>query len=51
MCEPAHSVVQYPQDYDDTDLPFGGTMDKQSRLSAALGKAVSWGRKIGKWFH
>lgn len=51
MCEPAHSVVQYPHDFDDTDLPFGGQMDKESRLKSALGKACGWTKKIGKWFH
>lgn len=51
MCEPCHSVVQYPRDYDDSDLPFGGNMDKESRLKAALGKAFGWTKKIGKWFH
>lgn len=51
MCEPAHSIVQYPGDYDDSDLPFGDTIDKESRLKAALGKAFRWTKKIGEWFH
>jgi len=51
MCEPYHSVVQYPDDFNDDDLPFGGQMDKESRLKSALGKAFDWSRKIGKWFH
>jgi len=51
MCEPYHSIVQYPDDYDDSDLPFGGNMDKESRLKAALGKTFEWARKFGKWFH
>jgi hypothetical protein len=51
MCEPKHSIVQYPDDYDDSNLPFGGNMDKEIRLKAALGKAFDWARKIGKWFH
>ncbi len=51
MCEPAHSVVQYPHDFDDKDLPFGGQMDKESRLKSALGKACKWTKKIGKWLH
>lgn len=51
MCEPAHSIVQYPHDFSDDGLPFGGTMDKESRLKAALGKACGWTKKIGKWFH
>ena len=51
MCEPCHSVVQYPDDFDDSDLPFGGQMDKETRLKSALGKAFGWTRKIGKWFH
>lgn len=51
MCEPYHSVVQYPHDFDDTDLPFGGQMNKEERLKAALGAAFSWTKKIEKWFH
>lgn len=51
MCEPYHSVVQYPSDFDDSDLPFGGNMDKKARLQSALGKAFSWTKKIGNWFH
>ena len=51
MCEPYHSVVQYPSDFDDSNLPFGGNMDKRARLQSALGKAFSWTKKIGKWFH
>lgn len=51
MCEPYHSIVQYPDDFDDTGLPFEGQMDKESRLKAALGSAMGWARKFGKWFH
>lgn len=51
MCEPYHSVVQYPDDFNDDDLPFGGQIDKETRLKAALGPAFGWTKKIGKWFH
>lgn len=51
MCEPYHSIVQYPDDFDDSGLAFEGLMDKESRLKAALGKAMDWGKKIKKWFH
>lgn len=54
MCEPAHSIVQYPinDDYGgDDNLPFGGQMDRETRLKAALGKAMDWGKKVLRWFH
>jgi hypothetical protein len=44
MCEPFHSVVQYPTDDDQ-----GG--DNQSRLMWGLGKIYDWGKKIGSFFH
>lgn len=51
MCEPAHSVVQYSSHFDDSDLPFGDYMDKESRLQAALGKAYKWAKKVKGYFH
>jgi len=51
MCEPAHSIVQYPTNFDDSDLPFGGQMDTESRVKILLGKVGTWATKIGKWFH
>lgn len=49
MCEPTHSIVQFPNDYDDSDLPFGHHIDKESRLKAAIKGA--WGKTLGRWFH
>ena len=51
MCEPAHSIVQYPEDFDDTNLPFGDNVSKQGRISALLAKVGDWSTKIGKFFH
>ncbi|MEA1999806.1 MAG: hypothetical protein U9N61_10875 [Euryarchaeota archaeon] len=51
MCEPCHSIVQYPTDFDDTDLPGGDSTDKESRLKAALGKGFGWAKRLDKWFH
>ncbi|KKM77601.1 hypothetical protein LCGC14_1368410 [marine sediment metagenome] len=51
MCEPYHSVVQYSKDFDDTNLPFGDNIDKETRLKAALGKAFGWTKRVGRWFH
>ena len=48
MCEPAHSIVQIPDDFDDTDLPFGDNIPKAERLKRLL--KGTW-KKIGKWFH
>ena len=42
MCEPAHSIVQYPPDSDH----FGG-MATESILS----KLGNWAKRIGRWFH
>lgn len=50
MCEPYHSIVQYPDTFD-KDLPLSEGMDKESKLKAALGKGFGWTKKIGKWFH
>lgn len=50
MCEPAHSIVQYPDDFD-SDLPTGKGDGKESTLKAVLGKGFDWTKKIGKWFH
>jgi hypothetical protein len=52
MCEPAHSVVQYPdRSDDDHDLPFGG-MPMEQRLKSTLGeKVVALGKRIKGWFH
>jgi len=50
MCEPAHSIVQYPTDFDDHNLP-GGQMDSESRLKLALGKFWNTGKRIKNWFH
>lgn len=49
MCEPTHSIVQYPMDYDDSNLPFGHHIDQESRLKAAIKGA--WGKTLGRWFH
>lgn len=43
MCEPAHSIVQYPQDNDDS-FHFGDT-------ESVLSKLGNWTKKIGSWFH
>lgn len=51
MCEPAHSIVQYPDHDVDDDAPFSGQMTMGQRISSALGTAASWGKKIRKWFH
>ena len=51
MCEPAHSIVQYPERPSDDDERFGGNVPMDSLLKSGLGKAMSWGKKIGSWFH
>lgn len=52
MCEPAHSIVQYPAHDNDDDSPFGGQMDMGQKLKASLGEqVVQWGRRIKNWFH
>jgi hypothetical protein len=43
MCEPHHSIVQYPID--------DGDNDNTTRLQWGLGKIFDWGKKIGSWFH
>lgn len=51
MCEPAHSVIQYPDrpsNEDDENMPFSGSMDWRQRLQVGLG---SLGTRIGNWFH
>ena len=57
MCEPAHSIIQYPTRNPRDDDSFGGgnsampiPMDR--RLQAGLGPQImEIGRKIGEWFH
>jgi hypothetical protein len=51
MCEPGHSIVQYPDHTTDDNLPFGGQMDQESRLKAILGSVADWACKVGRWFH
>lgn len=54
MCEPAYSIIQYPDDdvKKDDDSRFGDHMTVRSRLSSALGnKIADLGRKIKSWFH
>jgi hypothetical protein len=46
MCEPAHSIVQYPVDFDDSDLP-GQHISPEQRLSK-LGKFI---KRVGRFFH
>jgi hypothetical protein len=43
MCEPHHSIVQYPID--------DGDNDNTTKLQWGLGKIFDWGKKIGSWFH
>lgn len=47
MCEPAHSIVQYP-DQDSYDGPFQGG---EGMLQKSLGKGFGWAKKVGKWLH
>lgn len=42
MCEPAHSIVQYPPDNDGTHFGTPETI---------LSKLGNWTKKIGRWFH
>jgi len=47
MCEPHHSIVQFPPQDDDnpySDLPGG-------RLGMVLGKVARVGKKVRGWFH
>lgn len=51
MCEPAHSIVQYPNDDNDDNDQLPGLPIEQ-KLNRSLGsKVVSWGKKILNWFH
>lgn len=45
MCEPYHSIVQYPEDFDDSHFSDIGVGNK---LKLLLGH---WGKKIDSWFH
>jgi hypothetical protein len=46
MCEPSHSIVQYPDSNPDDHLPMG------DRLKQTLGeRIVAWGKRIQNWFH
>ncbi len=52
MCEPAHSIIQYPNHDDDDNIPFGGQMSMDQRLKATLGqKVAALGKRIKNWFH
>lgn len=51
MCEPAHSIVQYPENFSDVDLPFEDTLDKEIRLKAGLGPAFKWCNKVDGYYH
>ena len=42
MCEPAHSIVQYPD-----DLPFGGGRG----CGMVFGKVMDWCKKVGGFIH
>jgi hypothetical protein len=45
MCEPHHSIVQYPNDDDQSGS------SNQTRLQMGLKKLYDFGRKVGRWFH
>lgn len=49
MCEPAHSVVQYPDE--PYDGPFSDGQSQRDALTTALGKGFGWMKKIGSWLH
>lgn len=44
MCEPKHSIVQYPDDHDDD-------ASGQSYVKSILQGLGQWGKRIGNWFH
>ena len=46
MCEPAHSILQYPDTFDD-----GSGMATKPFAPSALQKFFDWGKKIGSFFH
>lgn len=51
MCEPNHSIVQYPTGDDDDDR--GTPTASSERIEAAVSKnrLASWGKKIREFFH
>lgn len=54
MCEPNHSIVQYPDhptDDDDQAPPFSSQMDQETQIKSVLGRVADWGRKVLRWFH
>ena len=51
MCEPAHSIVQYP-DQPDEDQPFSGQATQEQIIQAVSPSfLIKWAKKIGSWFH
>jgi len=52
MCEPAHSIIQYPDSNDDEDDQSKPQPPMQDRLKMGLGERIfALGRRIGNWFH
>jgi hypothetical protein len=51
MCEPYHSIIQYPDQPDDDDRLGGGEDGGGLRIKMLLGKMTAWGKKIGKFFN
>jgi len=51
MCEPYHSVVQYPTNFSDDDLFMSGQMDNETRIKSVFGRGADWLKKIKGWFH
>jgi hypothetical protein len=49
LCEPHHSINQYPSD--DSDEPTGIGAPNESRLRVGLQKLGDWLRRIGGYFH
>lgn len=45
MCEPTHSIVQYPDQDPDSGTPTG------SKIEAVVGGFRDWFKKISSWFH
>jgi len=44
MCEPTHSIVQFPNNDDQGN-------STEPRVRSKLGKIAEWGKKIRDWFH
>lgn len=51
MCEPHHSIVQYPQNRDD-DFSGGGGAPTEDLLKPSIGKGIlDWFKRIKEWLH